>query len=59
MAIYVTGDTHGCHSLRKVYDWQQSIGKNLSRSDYLIVAGDFGYPWSFLPDEREEIQWLL
>ncbi len=58
MAIFVTGDTHGCHDLYKVYRWDCEVGKDLGDGDYLIVAGDFGYPWSFLPDECEEIEWL-
>ncbi len=58
MAIFVTGDTHGHHDLQKVRLWDSEVGKSLGRDDYLIVAGDFGFPWSFLPAECDEIRWL-
>lgn len=57
MAIYVTGDTHSGLDIQKIYDWE--VGPSLTRKDYLIVAGDFGYPWDFLSSEEEtEISWL-
>ncbi len=58
MAIFITGDTHGCHDLQKIYDWDRAVGKDLGSGGYLIVAGDFGFPWSYLPDECEQIAWL-
>ena len=49
MTIYVTGDLHGGMDIQKLYDWE--VGPTLSRRDYLIVAGDFGYPWDFSEEE--------
>lgn len=53
MTVYVTGDTHGGPDLGKISDWEG--GK---RGDFLIVAGDFGYPWDFSEVENEDIEFL-
>ena len=42
MAVFVTGDLHGGLDIQKLKAWE--AGKKLTRSDYLIVAGDLGYP---------------
>lgn len=49
----MTGDLHGPAGLEKLREWSE--GK---RGDYLIVAGDFGYPWDFSEEEHDEITWL-
>lgn len=51
--IYVTGDLHGFVGLSRLKDWKEGRA-----GDYLIVAGDFGYPWDFSEDESAEIAWL-
>lgn len=56
MAIYVTGDLHSGFDIQKLYDWE--IGPTLTHNDYLIIAGDFGYPWTFSDDEELELLWL-
>lgn len=56
MAIYVTGDIHGGIDMYKLRDWQ--LGETLGADDYLIVAGDFGFPWDFGPEECADIAWL-
>ena len=47
MTVYVTGDIHGGLDMQKLRDWE--LGDSLTSDDYLIVAGDFGFPWDFLP----------
>lgn len=47
MTVYVTGDIHGGLDMQKLRDWE--LGDSLTSDDYLIVAGDFGFPWGFLP----------
>lgn len=42
MAVFVTGDLHGGLDIQKLRDWE--AGERLTRSDFLIVAGDFGTP---------------
>lgn len=51
--IYVTGDLHGFVGLSRLKDWKEGHA-----GDYLIVAGDFGYPWDFSEEEGAEIAWL-
>lgn len=58
MSVYVTGDTHGGIDLQKVRDWDVAVGHTLTRDDYLVIAGDFGYPWGGGPQEESEMGWL-
>lgn len=44
--IYVTGDIHGEIDIGKLDTKNFQAAKKLSKNDYLIVAGDFGLPWS-------------
>ena len=54
--IYVTGDIHGGCTMNSIVEWEE--GKNLTRNDYLIVAGDFGIPWDFSIVENDLLQWI-
>lgn len=47
--IYITGDIHGSIDISKITinNWPES--QNLTRDDYLIICGDFGFP--FLPSD--------
>ena len=45
MTVYVTGDIHGGADMQKLRDWE--LGDSLASDDYLIIAGDFGFPWDF------------
>ena len=45
MAIYVTGDTHGQHDFAKLKLFAKR-DPQLTKGDYVIVAGDFGAVWS-------------
>ena len=49
MTVYVTGDIHGGVDMQKLRDWE--LGDSLMSDDYLIVAGDFGFPWDFSAEE--------
>lgn len=49
MTVYVTGDIHGGLDMQKLRDWE--LGDSLTSDDYLIVAGDFGFPWGFSAEE--------
>jgi predicted phosphodiesterase len=55
--IWITGDTHGEIDISKLTkkNWPES--NNLTKSDYLIIVGDFGFLWLDLPDETEQ-KWL-
>lgn len=56
MTVYVTGDIHGGVDMQKLRDWD--LGDSLTSDDYLIVAGDFGFPWDFSAEECADIAWL-
>ena len=56
MTVYVTGDIHGGVDMQKLRDWD--LGDGLTSDDYLIVAGDFGFPWDFSAEECADIAWL-
>ena len=56
MTVYVTGDIHSGLDMQKLRDWE--LGDSLTSDDYLIVAGDFGFPWGFSAEECADIAWL-
>lgn len=56
MTVYVTGDVHGGADMQKLRDWD--LGESLTSDDYLIIAGDFGFPWDFSAEECADIAWL-
>lgn len=43
--IFVTGDTHGLHDFSKLHVFAKDH-PDLTKSDYVIIAGDFGAVWS-------------
>lgn len=53
MTVYVTGDVHSGLDMDSIRSWE-----NGERDDYLIVAGDFGLPWTGDEVEEKDIQWL-
>ncbi|MCD8190254.1 MAG: hypothetical protein LUD78_08575 [Clostridiales bacterium] len=44
--IYLTGDIHGGLDITKLSNRQFPEGKTLTRSDYVIICGDFGLPFA-------------
>lgn len=51
--IYITGDTHGRVDYQKMLDFSKTH-KELTKNDYVIVAGDFGGVW-FKPDLEKDL----
>ena len=43
--VFVTGDTHGGHDIRKLTRRQFSEQKDLTKDDFVIILGDFAVPW--------------
>ena len=44
--IFITGDTHGHFDVEKIFSFYQNFNdKKLTKDDYLIIAGDFGFIW--------------
>ena len=58
--IWITGDIHGEIDISKISGKKWPEGKALSKNDYLIICGDFGFLWYEQPDKTEEwwIDWL-
>ena len=53
--IYVTGDTHGYIDIHKLNSKNFPEGRTLTKDDYVIICGDFGFVW----DGGKEDQWWL
>lgn len=58
--IYLTGDIHGSFDIHKLSSYCFPDGKYLTKSDYLIILGDFGLVWNRCPsnDEQYWLNWL-
>ena len=54
MAIYLTADTHGTKYIGKLEDFN---AEGLTRDDYVIILGDFCFPWES-PESPEDERWL-
>jgi predicted phosphodiesterase len=57
MSIFVTGDTHGEHEVRRLIPENYPWLADLNRSDYVIIAGDFGAVWGKASDQYW-LDWL-
>ena len=56
--IFVTGDTHGAMSMSKFNTTNFPIQKELTKDDYMIIAGDFGLVWNKDKEEEYWLNWL-
>ena len=56
--IYVTGDTHGDIDSGKLTNKRFPRQKSLTKDDYLIICGDFGYIWWGNRKDLYWVQWL-
>lgn len=52
--IYITGDTHGEIDIGKLTSKNFPQGKTLSKEDYVIILGDFGFIWNNECDNTEK-----
>ena len=55
--IYITGDIHGNIDYDKISENNWKEQKKLTKDDYLIICGDFGFIWEDTED-RAEKYWL-
>lgn len=51
--IYITGDTHMPIDIRKLNTKNFPEQKNMTKNDYVIIAGDFGLLWERVYDKLE------
>ena len=56
--IFVTGDVHAEHDIHKFNTKNFPQQRQLNRSDYMIVTGDFGLVWDGSAQERYWRNWL-
>lgn len=56
--IFITGDIHGDYDIHKFSTRIFPMQRELSRSDYMIICGDFGLIWSNSADEKYWLKWL-
>lgn len=58
--IFITGDTHGgCDfGFKKLTSKQFSIGRELTKDDYVIILGDFGVPWRLDKECIYHLNWF-
>lgn len=54
--VYITGDTHGDFHRFALKNFQQQ--KNMTKDDFVIIAGDFGGVWYNNRQEHYWLEWL-
>lgn len=58
--IYVTGDIHGEIDIAKLDEEHFPAQRSMTKEDYVIILGDFGFPWGGESEEtdRQYLAWL-
>lgn len=56
--IFITGDLHGEIDIRRLNTAGFPEQKDLTKDDYLIIAGDFGLLWQGSKEEKFWLKWL-
>ena len=56
--IFITGDLHGDYDIQKLSSKCFTVQKELTRSDYVIICGDFGLLWDNSDEEKHWLKWL-
>ena len=54
--VFATGDTHGNFLRFRPENFPEQ--KNMTKSDYVIICGDFGGVWDGSRKERQTLDWL-
>lgn len=52
--IYITGDTHGKIDISKLNSKNFPQQKVMTKNDYVIITGDFGFVWN---NDKEDLYW--
>ena len=52
--IYITGDTHGRTDAAKLDNKYNPMFSQMTKNDYVIITGDFGFVWD---NSKEDIWW--
>lgn len=56
--VYITGDTHADIDISKLNTKNFPQQKDLTKQDYVIIAGDFGLVWDGSANEKWWLNWL-
>ncbi|WP_337101238.1 metallophosphoesterase [Paenibacillus sp. YIM B09110] len=56
--MFITGDIHGYFDIGKLNSRRFPLGRSLTKSDYVLIAGDFGLVWDNKKDELFWRKWL-
>ncbi len=56
--VFVVGDTHGSHDIKKLNSTQFPEQKELTKDDVVIQLGDFGNYWQGDKEEKYWLNWL-
>ena len=59
--IFYTGDIHNTIDVKTLNTKNFPEQKELTKDDYLICLGDFGFPWKYSMDKKisdEDKHWL-
>lgn len=56
--IFITGDVHGEFDLRKFGKEEFPLQSKLTKDDYMIICGDFGFLWDESKTEKYWLRWL-
>lgn len=55
--VYLTGDVHGGETIKHLSSKRWKAQKDLSKNDFLICLGDFGFPWRcYVKPEIKEVK---
>lgn len=60
MSVFVCGDTHGHHDIKKLSSKKFPEGQGLTKDDYVIILGDFGLVFHNHRTQEEQywLEWL-
>lgn len=56
--VFITGDIHGTISVTRLATDSFPEGKELTKDDYVIIAGDFGLIWDGSKEDQYWLKWL-
>jgi len=56
--IYITGDTHGEIDINKLSSRNFPIQKQLTKNDFVIICGDFGFIWANDNTQKYWLKWF-
>ena len=56
--VYITGDTHGETDISKLNGRNFPAQNELSKNDFVIIAGDFGFIWEGGKTQRYWLDWF-